>query len=91
MLSCLPFINCTSVSSLVTLSWRILKSSLFRVDTWVPGRGQSLRRPLQDTEERAQGLRQRWPAGKRAVCGWPRPAGGPGDKGLGYSRWSLSS
>lgn len=83
MLSCLPFINCTSVSSLVTLSWRILKSSLFRVDTWVPGRGQSLRRPPpQDTEERAKGLRSEM--GLR--CGSDGPSGrglcmaGPGQQ-----------
>ena len=37
MLSCFPFISCTSVNSLVTLSWRIFMSSLRRVDTWVPG------------------------------------------------------
>lgn len=36
MLSCFPFMSCTSVSSLVTLSWRIFMSSFFRVDTWVP-------------------------------------------------------
>ena len=36
MLSCFPFISCTSVSSLVTLSWRIFMSSLRRVDTCVP-------------------------------------------------------
>lgn len=43
MLSCFPFISCTSVNSLVTLSWRSLMSSLFRADTWVSeghGRGQ---------------------------------------------------
>lgn len=34
MHSCFPFISCTSVSSLVTLSWRIFMSSLFSVDTW---------------------------------------------------------
>lgn len=31
--SCFPFISCTSVNSLVTLSWRIFMSSLFKVDT----------------------------------------------------------
>lgn len=40
MLSCFPFMSCTSVSSLVTLSWRIFMSSFFSVDTWVP-RGNS--------------------------------------------------
>lgn len=33
MLSCFPFMSCTSVSNLVTLSWRIFMSSFFRVDT----------------------------------------------------------
>lgn len=64
MLSCLPFISCTSVRSLATLSWRIFMSSFFRVDTWVPGGERSLRRPPReggragDTRERAEGLRQ---------------------------------
>lgn len=39
MLSCFPFMSWTSVSNLVTLSWRIFMSSFFRVDTWDPGGG----------------------------------------------------
>lgn len=42
MLSCFPFMSCTSVSSLVTLSWRIFMSSFFSVETWVPGKREGL-------------------------------------------------
>lgn len=59
MLSCFPFMSCTSVSNLVTLSCRILMSSFFRVVTWSQGRSHS--NALPSTEGERQGCSSKGP------------------------------